>query len=131
VKFNPVRGVLRDRRVVVIEDSIVRGTTLRHLVRMIRNAGAAEIHVRVSSPPIISPCYYGMDFPTKKELIASSKSVAKIKKFIEADSLKYLSMEHLMASVSHKDGGYCSACFDGNYPITIEETDKFQHEKPC
>ncbi len=131
VKFNPVRGVLRDRRVVVVEDSIVRGTTLRYLVRMIRDAGAAEIHVRVSSPPIISPCYYGMDFPTKAELIASSKSVAEIKDFIEADSLKYLSMEDLIASVPHNEGGYCSACFDGNYPIAIEETDKFQHEKPC
>ena len=131
VKFNPVRGVLKDRRVVVIEDSIVRGTTLRHLVNMIRSAGAKEIHVRVSAPPIISPCYYGMDFPTKKELIASSKSVEEIRQFIGADSLNYLTLEQLLDSVPQSDGGYCCACFDGKYPIPIEDTDKFQYEQQC
>ena len=129
VKFNPVRGVLEGRRVVVIEDSIVRGTTLRHLISMIRSAGAKEVHVRVSSPPIISPCYYGMDFPTKKELIASSKSVDEICAFINADSLAYLSHEGLMKSVPQDGCGYCDACFTGNYTLPLEDTDKYLHEK--
>ncbi|MDZ7338879.1 MAG: amidophosphoribosyltransferase [candidate division KSB1 bacterium] len=129
VKFNPVRGVLADRRVVVVEDSIVRGTTLRHLVRMIRAAGAKEVHVRVSSPPIISPCYYGMDFPTRDELIACSRSVEEIRQFIGADTLAYLSMEGMLASVPQDRGGYCHACFDGNYPLPPERASKFQHEQ--
>jgi amidophosphoribosyltransferase len=130
VKFNPVRGVLAGRRVVVVEDSIVRGTTLRQLVRLIRQAGAKEVHVRVSSPPIISPCYYGMDFPSKKELIAAQKSVEEIREYLSCDSLAYLSMEGLMNSVSHEEGGYCTACFTGQYPIEIEEKiGKFQHEE--
>ncbi len=129
VKFNPVRGVLADRRVVVVEDSIVRGTTLRHLVRMIRAAGAKEVHVRVSSPPIISPCYYGMDFPTRDELIACSRSVEEIRRFIGADTLAYLSLEGLLASVPQDRGGYCHACFDGKYPLAPEPAGKLQHEE--
>jgi amidophosphoribosyltransferase len=121
IKFNPVKGVLNDRRVVLVEDSIVRGTTLRHLVRLLRKAGAKEVHVRVSSPPIISPCYYGMDFPTKRELIAATMSIEEIKNYIEADSLEYLSMDGLLKSVPHEKGGYCTACFTGNYPIPPEE----------
>jgi amidophosphoribosyltransferase len=121
VKFNPVKGVLEGRRVVVVEDSIVRGTTLRNLVRMLRKAGAKEVHVRISSPPIISPCYYGMDFPTKAELIAANQSVEEIKKYLEVDSLEYLSVEGLLKSVPHEKGGYCTACFTGQYPIPPEE----------
>ncbi len=121
IKFNPVKGVLTGRRVVLVEDSIVRGTTLKQLVRMLRKAGAKEIHVRVSSPPIISPCYYGMDFPTKRELIAANMSVEEIKNFIEADSLEYLSIDGLLKSVPHEKGGYCTACFTGKYPIPPEE----------
>ncbi len=129
VKFNTVKGVLRDRRVVVVEDSIVRGTTLRQLVRLIRHAGAKEIHVRVSSPPIVSPCYYGMDFPSKAELIAAHYSVPQIQQFLECDSLAYLTMEGLMKSVQHDDGGYCTACFTGEYPIPIDEHfNKHQHD---
>jgi amidophosphoribosyltransferase len=122
VKFNPVEGVLKDRRVVIVDDSIVRGTTLKQLVKMLRRAGAKEVHVRVSSPPIISPCYYGMDFPTKAELIASSKSVAEIKEYLGVDSLGYLSLEGMISAVS--DGqkrGFCTACFTGQYPIPPEE----------
>ncbi|MGH7451311.1 MAG: amidophosphoribosyltransferase, partial [bacterium] len=121
IKFNPVKGVLNGRRVVLVEDSIVRGTTLKHLVRMLRKAGAKEVHVRVGSPPIISPCYYGMDFPTKRELIAANMSVEEIKNFIEADSLEYLSFDGLLKSVPHEKGGYCTACFTGKYPIPPEE----------
>ena len=129
VKFNVVKGVLSGRRVVLVEDSIVRGTTLRQLVRLVRNAGAAEVHVRVSSPPIISPCFYGMDFPSKSELIASNLSVPEIEKYLECDSLAYLTMDGLMNSVSQEEGGFCAACFNGQYPIAIEDNiGKFQHE---
>lgn len=121
VKFNTVKGVLKGRKVVVVDDSIVRGTTLRQLIKMIRRAGAKEVHVRISSPPIISPCYYGMDFPTKDELIANRMSVEEICKYIGADSLRYLSMEGLLNSVPHEHGGYCTACFSGEYPILPEK----------
>ncbi len=130
VKFNTVKGILQGRRVVVVEDSIVRGTTLKQLVKLIRQAGATEIHVRVSSPPIISPCYYGMDFPSKEELVAHSKTVDEITEFLGCDSLHYLSIEGLMNSVSQEQGGFCTACFTGKYPIVIEDNiGKFQHEK--
>ncbi|MBN1464413.1 amidophosphoribosyltransferase [candidate division KSB1 bacterium] len=129
VKFNAVRGILNGRRVVVVEDSIVRGTTMKQLVKLIRQAGAKEVHVRVSSPPIISPCYYGMDFPSKGELIASKKTVKEICEFLDCDSLAYLSIEKLLESVSPDNGGYCTACFTGDYPIAIEEKiGKYQHE---
>ena len=129
VKFNAVRGILKDRRVVVVEDSIVRGTTLKQLVKLIRQAGATEVHVRVSSPPITSPCYYGMDFPSKEELIASNQTVEEIRDYLGCDSLAYLSKEALLDSVSHENGGYCTACFTGDYPIPIEaKIGKFQHE---
>jgi amidophosphoribosyltransferase len=129
IKFNPVKGVLDGRRVVVVEDSIVRGTTLRHLVRMLRKAGAKEVHVRVSSPPIISPCYYGMDFPTKSELIAAHQNLEEIKKYLEVDSLEYLSIDGLLKSVPREKGGYCTACFTGQYPIPPEEVmHKYAHD---
>jgi amidophosphoribosyltransferase len=120
VKFNPVGGVLKDKRVVVVEDSIVRGTTLRVLTQLIRKAGAKEVHVRVSSPPIVNPCYYGMDFPTKEELIANSMTVHQIREHLGVDSLGYLSHEGLLNAVSPKGAGYCSACFGGKYPVPID-----------
>lgn len=127
IKFNPVQGVLKNKRVIIVEDSIVRGTTLKLLARMVRNAGAAEIHVRVSSPPIRFPCYYGMDFPTKEELIAHKMSVEEIRKYLEVDSLSYLSMEGLLNSVPHEKGGYCTACFSGDYSIVPKKkVEKFQ-----
>ena len=129
VKFNTVRGVLNGRRVVVVEDSIVRGTTLRQLVRLIRQAGATEVHVRVSSPPIIAPCFYGMDFPSKKELIANSMSVEEVRNYLGCDSLCYLTHESLLDSVPQQESGYCTACFTGNYPIPVEDNiGKFQYE---
>jgi len=129
IKFNTVKGVLKDKRIVLVEDSIVRGTTLKHLVKMIRNAGAKEIHVRVSSPPIRYPCFYGMDFPTKEELIASRLSLDEIKKFLKVDSLHYLSLEGLLSSVPQNGCGYCTACFCGKYPIVPEsQVIKYQLE---
>jgi amidophosphoribosyltransferase len=129
IKFNTVKGVLKDKRIVLIEDSIVRGTTLKHLVRMIRNAGASAIHVRVSSPPIRFPCFYGMDFPTKEELIAARMSTEEIKNFLEVDSLHYLSLEGLLNSVPQNGCGYCTACFSGKYPILPDrQFIKFQLE---
>lgn len=121
VKFNPVEGVLKGRRVVIVDDSIVRGTTLKQLTEMLRRAGAKEVHVRVSSPPIISPCYYGMDFPTKEELIASNKTVEEIKDHLGVDSLGYLSLEGMLNACSNGEGGFCTACFTGEYPIPPEK----------
>jgi amidophosphoribosyltransferase len=123
IKFNTVGGVINDRKIVIVDDSIVRGTTLRDLVKRLRDAGAKEVHVRVSSPPIRYPCFYGMDFPTQDELIAYKKEIADIAKFLKVDSLEYLTLEEMM-EVMPRDSGqqYCNACFSGNYPIKIEDT---------
>jgi len=121
VKFNPVEGVLKGRRVVLVDDSIVRGTTLKQLAKMLRKAGAKEVHVRVSSPPIIAPCYYGMDFPTKQELVASDKTVEKIREFLGVDSLGYLSLDGMVGAVSNGKSGFCTACFTGDYPLKPED----------
>ncbi len=117
IKLNPVRELLKGKRVVVIDDSIVRGTTSRKIVKMIRNAGASEVHVRISSPPTSYPCYYGIDTPNRKELISSSHSIEEIRRYITADSLGYLSQEGLVNSVGTENTGYCHACFTGGYPI--------------
>lgn len=116
VKLNPVRGFLRNRRVVLADDSIVRGTTIRTRARHLRELGVKEVHFRVSSPPVAYPCFYGVDFPSRKELIASSQSKDEIEKFIGLDSLEYLSIDGLRKTVSRPED-YCYACFDGNYPI--------------
>ena len=129
VKFNPIGGVLKDRRVVVVEDSIVRGTTLRILARMIRRAGAREVHVRVSSPPIRFPCFYGMDFPTSEELIANNQTTEEIRQYLEVDTLGYLSLEGLLESVPGDPCHYCTACFSGEYPIPVEKIMKAQYEQ--
>jgi amidophosphoribosyltransferase len=119
VKFNPVKGVLDGRRVIVVDDSIVRGTTSKKLVKMIREAGAKEIHMRISSPPIISPCFFGIDMPTKKELIGANMTVDEIEKHLEVDSLRYLSLDGMLAMKSLPKIGYCSSCFSGKYPIKV------------
>ncbi len=118
VKLNPVREILRGKRVVLLDDSIVRGTTSKKIVNIVRAAGAKEIHMRITSPPIIAPCFYGIDIPTRHELIASSKSVEDIRKFIGADSLGYLSLEAVMRAVEDNKR-YCSACFTNNYPTDV------------
>src|SRR6266581_2119624 len=117
VKLNSVKDLLTGKRVVLIDDSIVRGTTSRKIVKMVRAAGAKEVHMRVSCPPTLSPCFYGIDTPTKKELIASSHTVDEICKYIEADSLAYLSLRGLMRAVAGKGGEFCTACYTGQYPI--------------
>ncbi len=126
VKLNAVPEVLRGKRVVVVDDSLVRGTTSRKIVKMIRNAGAKEVHMRVSSPPIISPCFYGIDTPTKKELIASSHSTEEIRKYITADSLAYLSLDGMLKSAPGTPGHYCNACFTERYPISFTRAEELQ-----
>jgi amidophosphoribosyltransferase len=129
IKLNAVREVLEGRRVVVVDDSIVRGTTCRKIVSMIRGAGAREVHLRISSPPTISPCYYGIDTPTRKELIASTHEVDEIRRYVRADSLGYLSLKglHQAAGKDTEGGtGFCDACFTGNYPVSLSEEDHSQ-----
>ncbi len=127
VKLNGVKEVLKGKRVIVIDDSLVRGTTSMKIVKMIRDAGAKEVHMRISSPSIVSPCFYGINTPTKEELIASNHSVEEIRKYITADSLAYLSMEGLMRSVKAFDPEeYCTACFTGEYPIPFQDTQRHQ-----
>ncbi|MCA9405260.1 MAG: amidophosphoribosyltransferase [Candidatus Omnitrophica bacterium] len=116
IKLNPIRDVLKGKKIIVVEDSIVRGTTSRSRVESLRKAGAKEIHMRISCPPIKSPCFYGIDFPDEKELIASNKEVDEIAKFIKVDSLKYLSLEGML-SVMKESEGFCHACFTGKYPV--------------
>lgn len=125
VKFNPVTGVLEDRRVVVVDDSIVRGNTLKALVSLIRAGGAKEVHVRISSPPVKFPCFYGIDISSRGELIGAAKTTEEIRQFIEADTLAYLSVDGMLNTV--KDGcTYCTACFTGKYPTaTPGEYDKY------
>lgn len=125
LKFNPVRSLLRDRIVVLVDDSIVRGTTSRYLVQMIREAGAREVHFRVSSPPIIAPCFYGMDFPSLEELVANrfERDIERIRDFLGVDSLGYLSVEGLMRAVrsaTNGPDGFCNACFTERYPVPVE-----------
>jgi len=120
IKLNPVREILKGKRVVVIDDSIVRGTTSRKIVKMVRNAGASEVHMRISSPPTSYPCYYGIDTPNRKELISASHSLDEIRKYITADSLGYLSHEGLQNSVGTGNSSYCTACFSGDYPIRFQ-----------
>jgi amidophosphoribosyltransferase len=116
IKLNPVRDALRGKRVVVVDDSIVRGTTSKKIIKMIRNAGASEIHMRISSPPTSYPCFYGIDTPTRQELIASTHSIEEIRKYITADSLGYISMDGIQKVVPYRMN-YCAACFDGAYPV--------------
>jgi len=121
IKLNAQKEVLGGKRVVVVDDSIVRGTTSRKIIRMLRDAGAKEVHMRISSPPTISPCYYGIDTPTRSELIASSSSVEDIRHFIEADTLAYLSREGMYTEFRSQKNGFCDACFSGNYPVHFED----------
>jgi amidophosphoribosyltransferase len=125
LKLNPVRSLLQGKRVILIDDSIVRGTTSRKIVRMVRDAGAAEVHMRISCPPTISPCFYGVDTPSKKQLIAANKSVEEIREYIGADTLAYISTEGLKRACGEGDTAtYCTACYTGKYPtnwVDVEE----------
>ena len=124
VKLNPVREIVEGKRIVLVDDSIVRGTTSRKIVRMLREAGAREVHVRVSSPPTMNTCHYGIDTPTRGELIAANQSVEEIQHFIEADSLGYLSVEGMLAAFGRPQQATCTACFTGIYPVEIEEEER-------
>ncbi|HKU21081.1 MAG TPA: amidophosphoribosyltransferase [Terriglobales bacterium] len=127
LKLNPVRSVLQGKRVVLIDDSIVRGTTSRKIVRMIRQAGASEVHMRISCPPTISPCFYGVDTPSKRQLIAANKSVEEIREYIGADSLAYLSVDGLKRACGEGEKtAYCTACYTGKYPTDWVDVEEIQ-----
>ena len=117
VKLNPVKSILDGRRVVLVDDSIVRGTTSRKIVRMVRAAGAKEVHVRISCPPTISPCFYGVDTPRKSELIAATHTLGEIREYLEADSVAYLTIDGLLSAVGSQRGSYCTSCYTGIYPV--------------
>ena len=122
IKLNPVRDLIEGRRVVLIDDSIVRGTTSQKLVKMMRDAGAKEVHMRISCPPTIAPCYYGVDTPTREELIASRQSVEEIRQYLGADSLGYLSLQGLLSAVGDQGNErHCTACYTGNYPTQVPD----------
>jgi len=125
LKLNPVRNLLEGKRVILIDDSIIRGTTSRKIVRMVRGAGAREVHLRISCPPTISPCFYGVDTPSRRDLIAANNSVEEIRRYIEADSLAYLSLEGMLKSCDGGEGNkYCTACYTGNYPTQWVDVDE-------
>ena len=119
VKLNPVRSILEGKRVVLLDDSIVRGTTSRKIVKMVRAAGAKEVHLRISCPPTLSPCFYGVDTPNRSELIGATHSIEEIRKYVEADSLAYLSLDGLRAAVGADNGSYCTSCYTGVYPVAF------------
>lgn len=129
IKLNPNKNLLKDKKIIVVDDSIVRGTTSRKLVAMLREAGAKEIHMRISSPPTQDPCYYGIDTPKKEALIAANSSLEEIADYIGVDTLAYLSLEGLYSAVNSESGSYCDACFTGNYPIQIGQNKKDEQEK--
>ncbi len=130
LKLNPVRHLLEGKSVVLIDDSIVRGTTSRKIVRMVREAGAREVHMRISCPPTISPCFYGVDTPNKGDLIAANSTVEETRKFIQADSLAYLPLGSLRESVDDQNLDYCYACYTGNYPTQLVNIEELMTSKP-
>lgn len=124
VKLNPVRSILEGKRVVLIDDSIVRGTTSRKIVKLVKAAGAREVHLRISCPPTVSPCFYGVDTPSRSELIAATHTLDEIRKYVEADSLAYLSLEGLRQAVGDKQSAYCTSCYTGVYPVAFPRDER-------
>ena len=120
LKFNPMPEIISGNRVVLVDDSVVRGTTTPHVVELLRRAGATEVHLRVSSPPIQHPCFFGVDMGPRKDLIAASNSLEDVRRFTGADTIGYLSVEGLMAAIGGKENGFCGACFTGEYPIPLQ-----------
>ena len=118
LKFNTVDGVLKGKRVAVVDDSIVRGSTMKKLVAMLHKAGAKEVHLRIASPPVKFPCFYGIDMPSRSELIASSTPVEEIRRYLGVESLEYLTIEDLRSVVADPDN-FCKACFSGDYPVPL------------
>jgi amidophosphoribosyltransferase len=130
IKLNPIKEVVDGKRVVVVDDSIVRGNTAKSRVKLLRRAGAKEVHMRISCPPHISPCFYGIDFPSKEELLACNNTMEEIKKFLDVDSIGYLSIEGMLGATRQDPNHFCNACFSGNYPTQVfDEVDKFKLEK--
>ena len=124
VKLNPVRSILEGRRVVLVDDSIVRGTTSRKIVRLVKAAGAREVHVRISCPPTVSPCFYGVDTPSRDDLIGATHSIDQIRDYVEADSLAYLSLQGLRTAVGDRQDAYCTSCYTGVYPVPAPQNEK-------
>ncbi len=124
VKLNPVRSILEGKRVVLVDDSIVRGTTSRKIVKMVRAAGAKEVHMRISCPPTISPCFYGVDTPRRADLIAATHTLEEITAYLRADSIAYLSLEGLMTAVGRGSNNYCSSCYTGQYPVPFPRNER-------
>jgi amidophosphoribosyltransferase len=121
LKLNPIRDLIAGKRVILVDDSIVRGTTSKKIVEMVREAGAREVHMRISCPPTISPCYYGVDTPRKADLIAAQMSVEEVRRYIEADSLGYLSMEGMLQAIGFEPDSSCVACWNGKYPTPVAD----------
>jgi amidophosphoribosyltransferase len=121
-KLNPLHDGVRGKRLVVVEDSIVRGTTLKQIVKLLRDAGAGEVHLRIASPPYRWPCFYGMDTGTRSELLAASLTVEEMRAFFGCDSLAYLSLENLLEAIDAPGAGFCTACLTGDYPVAVPAT---------
>ncbi len=119
VKLNPVKSIITGKRVVLIDDSLVRGTTSRKIVKMVRATGATEVHLRISCPPTVSPCFYGVDTPRRSELIAATHSLEEIRKYVGADTVGYLSMNGLLEAVGPRQQSYCTSCYTGQYPVAF------------
>ncbi len=118
-KLNPLRENITGKRVIVVDDSIVRGTTTRAMVTMLRESGASEVHLRISSPPFRWPCFYGIDTPDRTELLASIKTLDEIVEFLDVDSLEYLTLDHLVQAIDAPGAGFCDACLTGSYPVPV------------
>ncbi len=130
IKLNPIREILEGKRVIVVDDSVVRGNTARSRVKLLRRAGAREVHMRISCPPHISPCFYGIDFPSKEELLACNNTMEEIKKFLDVESIGYLSLEGMLAATTQDPQNFCHACFSGKYPTPLfDDVDKLKLEK--
>ncbi len=121
IKYNVVRSVVNGKRIIVVDDSIMRGTTMRKIIKMFRLRGAKEIHIRISAPPTTHPCFYGIDIPTRSELIAATHTLEEIRKYLRVESIEYLTVESLLAAINRPDMHFCTACFDGNYPVEFEQ----------
>ena len=124
VKLNPVRSIIEGRRVVLVDDSIVRGTTSRKIVRLVKAAGAREVHVRISCPPTVSPCFYGVDTPSRQDLIGATHTLDEIRDYVEADSLAYLSLNGLRQAVGDRQNAYCTSCYTGVYPVSFPQNEQ-------
>ena len=121
LKLNALADAIRGKRLVVVDDSIVRGTTTRQIVQMLRDSGARDVHLRIVSPPVRWPCFYGIDMPTRGELLAADRTPEQVRAFVGADSLSYLSLSSLVAAAGGDPGGFCAACFTGEYPLPVED----------